>query len=75
MKGKRKKEVEEDHLEWKDKEKKEEEETKLTKPSEKKKKGQKLRLDSDHGTLSVGLITKMPLKTKLWKLKTPKMCF
>ena len=27
------------------------------------------------GSLSVCLIMKMPLKTKLWKLKPPKMCF
>ena len=40
-----------------------------------KKKGQKLQLDSDHRTLNVGLIKEMPLKTELWKLKTPKMCF
>ena len=51
MKGERKKE--------------EEEENKLTETSEKKKKGQKLRLGSDHGTFSVGLIMEMPLKTEL----------
>ena len=61
MKGERKKE--------------EEEETKLTETSEKKKKGQKLRLGSDHGTFSVGLIMEMPLKTELWKLKTHFRCF
>ena len=42
---------------------------------EKKKKCQKLLLDSDRGTLNVGLIMEMPLKTELWKLKIPKMCF
>ena len=42
---------------------------------ERKKKGQKLRLTSDRETQYVVLITKMPLKTELWKLKTPKMCF
>ena len=41
----------------------------------KKKKCQKLLLDSDRGTLNVGLIMEMPLKTELWKLKIPKMCF
>ena len=41
----------------------------------KKKKCQKLLLDSDCGTLNVGLIMEMPLKTELWKLKIPKMCF
>ena len=41
----------------------------------KKKKVSKVATDSDRGTLSVGLITEMPLKTELWKLKIPKMCF
>ena len=41
----------------------------------KKKKGQKLQLDSDRGALNVGLIMEMPLKTELWKLKIPKICF
>ena len=41
----------------------------------KKKKCQKLLLDSDRGTLNVGLIMEMPLKTELWKLKIPKICF
>ena len=38
----------------------------------KKKKSQTLRLNSER---VVSLITKMPLKIELWKLKTPKMCF
>ena len=41
----------------------------------KKKKGQKLRLALTSGSLYVCLITKISLKTKLWKLKTLKMCF
>ena len=45
------------------------------KPVKKKKKGQKLRLGTDHGTFSVGLIMEMPLKTELWKLKTHFRCF
>ena len=44
---------------------KEEEEDHLTEPSEEK----------TIGSLNVGLITKMPLKIELQKLKTPKMCF
>ena len=61
---------------WKEKEKKEDEETKLTEPSkEKKKKGSKVVVDFDRGTQYVVLITEMLFKTKLWKLKTPKMCF
>ena len=28
-----------------------------------------------NGSHHVNIITKMPLKTELWKLKTPKMCF
>ena len=28
-----------------------------------------------NGSLRVCLITEMPLKIELWKLKTPKMCF
>ena len=63
------------HLVWKEKEKKEDEETKLTEPSEGKKKRSKVAVDFNRGTLYVVLITKMPLKTDLWKLKTPKMCF
>ena len=39
---------------------------------QKKKKNQTLRLNSER---VVSLITKMPLKTELWKLKTLKMCF
>ena len=59
----------------KGKRKKEDEETKLTEPSEGKKKRSKVAVDFNRGTLYVVLITKMPLKTDLWKLKTPKMCF
>ena len=40
-----------------------------------KKNGQKLRLTLTNGSLHMYLITKMPLETQLWKLKTPKMCF
>ena len=40
-----------------------------------KKKGSKVATDFDCGTQYVVLITKMPLKIELWKLKTPKMCF
>ena len=63
---------------WKEKEKKEDEETKLTEPSEekkKKKRGSKVVADSDRGTQYVVLITEMPLKIELWKLKISKMCF
>ena len=35
----------------------------------------KLRLDSDRGTLSVGLIMEMPLKTELCKLKIENWVF
>ena len=56
---------------------------KLTEPSEKKnspnpvrkKKKSKVAADLTSGSLNVYLITEMPLKTELWKLKTPKMCF
>ena len=41
----------------------------------KKKKGSKGAADLTSGSLHVCLITKMPLKTELWKLKTAKMCF
>ena len=44
-------------------------------PEREREKGQKLRLTSDRETQYVVLITKMPLKTELWKLKTLKMCF
>ena len=61
----------------KGKRKKEDEETKLTEPSEgkKKKKRSEVAVDFNRGTLYVVLITKMPLKIELWKLKIPKMCF
>ena len=59
MKGKIKKEEEEDHL---------------TEPSEEKKKS-KVAANLTSGSLNVCLITKMPLKTEFWKLKTPKMYF
>ena len=32
-------------------------------------------VDPDNGSLHVCLITKIPLKTELWKLKIAKMCF
>ena len=41
----------------------------------KKKKGSKGAADLTSGSLNVCLITKMPLKTELWKMKTAKMCF
>ena len=41
----------------------------------KKKKGSKGAADLTSGSLNACLITKMPLKTELWKLKTAKMCF
>ena len=41
----------------------------------KKKKGSKGAVDLTSGSLYVCLITKMPLKTELWKLKTVKTCF
>ena len=46
--------------------------SKEKKKFKKKPKSQTLRLNSER---VVSLITEMPLKTKLWKLKTPKMCF
>ena len=65
-------------LVWKEKEKEEEEEAsvkgKLIENSEKKK-GSKVAVDLISGSLIVCLITEMPLKIELWKLKTPKMCF
>ena len=51
---------------------------KMKKPNSlnwRKKKGSKVATDFDCGTQYVVLITKMPLKIELWKLKTPKMCF
>ena len=41
----------------------------------KKKKGSKVVVDFDRETQYVVLITEMLFKIKLWKLKTPKMCF
>ena len=41
----------------------------------KKKIWSKVAADPDNGSLHVCLITKMPLKIELWKLKTAKMCF
>ena len=40
---------------------------------EKKKKGQMLQLTLTSGSLHVCLITKMPLETEFWKMKTPKL--
>ena len=47
---------------------------------EKRKKKKKKKKESESkvaasGSLGVCLITEMPLKTELWKLKIPKMCF
>ena len=39
------------------------------------KKWSKVAADRNNGSLYVCLITKMPLKIELWKLKTAKMCF
>ena len=41
---------------------------------EKKRKESELKVAAGE-SLSVCLITEMPLKIELWKLKTPKMCF
>ena len=30
---------------------------------------------TDSGSMHVGLITKIPLETEFWKMKTPKICF
>ena len=69
---------------WNEKEKKEDEETKLTKPSEEEKKKEerkrKEKKESESkvatsGSLGLCLITEIPLKTELLKLKTSKMCF
>ena len=57
------------------KKKKKKERTQPIEIVEKKKKGSKVAVDLDSGSLHMCLITKMPLKTKLWKLKTAKMCF
>ena len=40
-----------------------------------KKKESKVAVDLTSGSLNVCLITEMPLKTELWELKIPKMCF
>ena len=40
----------------------------------KKKKWKKSNIAAEH-LKSCGIIMEMPLKTELWKLKTPKMCF
>ena len=60
MKGKRKKRRWRNQTHWTQK---------------RKKKGSKVTADSDHVTHYIFLITEMPLKTELWKLKTLKICF
>ena len=58
------------------KKKKKKERTQPTETVEKKeKKWSKVAADPDSGSLHVCLITKMPLKTELWKLKKAKMYF
>ena len=58
------------------KEKRKKERTQPTETVEKKeKKWSKVMVNPDNGSLHVCLITKIPLKTELWKLKTAKMCF
>ena len=58
------------------KKKKKKEGTQPTKTVEKKeKKWLKVATNPDNGSLHVCLITKMSLKTELWKLKIAKMCF
>ena len=58
------------------KKKEKKEGTQPTKTVEKKeKKWLKVATDPDNGSLHVCLITKMSLKTELWKLKIAKMCF
>ena len=44
------------------------------KKKEKRKKESESKVEAG-GSLGVCLIMEMPLKTKLWKLKIPKMCF
>ena len=34
-----------------------------------------MRQDTENGGHHVNIFMEMPLKTELWKLKTPKMCF
>ena len=48
---------------------------KTSNPVKKKKRGSKVAADSNHVTHYIFLITEMPLKTELWKLKTTKTCF
>ena len=56
--------------------KKKNEETHTPNPVKKeKKRWSKVVAESDSGSFHVVLFTKMPLKTKLWKLKIDKMCF
>ena len=71
VKGKRKKRRRRSHLVWK----KKDEDTKLIEPSEEEKKKESESKVAAGGSLGVCLITEMPLKIELWKLKTPKMCF
>ena len=47
----------------------------VKKKKKKKKRGTKVVADSNRGTQYVVLITEMPLKIELWKLKISKMCF
>ena len=77
MKNKKKKKKKEERTDKSEKEEKKEKKKEQLKYSgeERKKKGQKLRLTLTSGSFHVCLITKMLLKTELWKLKILKMCF
>ena len=76
MKNQKKKEERTDKILAKRKKKKKRRENELTEPRRRKeKKGSKGAADLTSGFLHVCLITKMPLETELWKLKTAKMCF
>ena len=60
---------------WKGKEEKKKKKKKKNPNSPNLVEKKKLRLDSDRGTLSVGLIMEMPLKTELCKLKIENWVF
>ena len=55
--------------------KKKERKNPANRESGEEKKWLKVVADPDNGSFHVCLITKMPMKTELWKLKTTKMCF
>ena len=70
---KKKEEEQIDKSEKEEKKEKKKEQLKNSGEERKKKKGQKLQLTLTSESLHVCLITKMPLETEFWKMKTPKL--